>query len=623
MNLFPEISHTEYQSDIVITANQQKHLVNQVIDQLGKFYSGVDQRKMTLGAFTGSGKTTVTLKELIPEFIKTYYPQGKRVIVFMTSLVEVVDQTYNKAIEALNDKTIDGKVVKVYNSGDIHKIKVDAKKGKHTRGLDGDVVLLFISAQYFNSNYELFSNNSQFHFVIVDEAHRMFGTISKEDTKADKKTHNEKFVAETLTKLRSLPNTPVLFLSATLTNSQQEKTPLGKANNVYLDPMPRDKMTTPFFDVMPYLDYQDTVLKSLDYFIEHCKQIGEVMGEISDETWKTVGKHMKPMYPVLMARLSRKDARNGASLVDYEKRIRKICKDNKLTLMISTSVKKEFDGKQIGSMVEGVNLATSTKYNKRPIVILVIESGTAGLDIPKINNVIISRDPKGVKNSPAQTAGRAARMKLGFINHIEAIDYIRKLDVSVDEKRLLAEYYILSNTCMLHVPVDSKLLNGEVKEFIETDTFREVDGRKYILDQVFGNTHPELPESLRLVHSTTLRDDTYKQYKKDHCEVCEVGPDGHTACFHLAWKGFERLLDIKISLGEMKILWPMSLHVHHMDSNHFNHNLENLKTICPNIHAPVTMYNEDYNNRYEELRESLKKIAVKRGVKMPKSIVFA
>jgi hypothetical protein len=35
------------------------------------------------------------------------------------------------------------------------------------------------------------------------------------------------------------------------------------------------------------------------------------------------------------------------------------------------------------------------------------------------------------------------------------------------------------------------------------------------------------------------------------------------------------------------------------------------------------MKNQDYNNRYPELREALKTIAKKKGVKMPKIIAFA
>lgn len=621
-NLFSPSLTSEFQSSIVLTTNQQKYLVDQVITQLGNFWNG-DTRKMVLQAFTGSGKTTVTIKALIPEFIKTFYPQGKRIIVFMSSLVEVVDQTYNKAVDSLHNKKIDGKTVRVYSSEDITKIKNDLKKGKKAGGLEGDVILLFVSAQYFYCNYDLLTNNCGYDLVVVDEAHRMFGTISAEDTKADKNVHNKSFVAETLTKLRSLPNTPVLFLTATPTNSQQEKTSLGKQENFFLDPMPRDKMTTPFFDIMNHLDYEDTVLKSLDYFIEQCEKIGKVFNEIEDKTWHESSSRLTPTYPVLLMKLANKIAINGASLVDYESQIRSICKKNNITLMISTSNNKEFDGYRINSLVEGVNLAMSSQYNKKPIVILVIESGTAGLDIPKINNVIISRDPKGVYNNSAQCAGRAARMKLGFINHIEFIDYIKALNVSDDQKRLLAEFYILSNTCMLHVPVDNRLLNTEVKTFIETDSFREHQGRDFILDGIFGDSCPSLPASLYLVNGSSIVNDCYKQFKKDHCEICEVMSDGRTACFHAAWDGFNRLVGFTIPVKEMQILWRQSLHIHHMDGNHFNNDLKNLKTICPNVHGVVTNYNQDYNNRYTELRQSLKKIVKKHGFGLPKSLADA
>ena len=46
LNLFPQISYDEYHSGITLTNNQQTHLVDQVITQLDKFYSGVDNRKM-------------------------------------------------------------------------------------------------------------------------------------------------------------------------------------------------------------------------------------------------------------------------------------------------------------------------------------------------------------------------------------------------------------------------------------------------------------------------------------------------------------------------------------------------------------------------------------------------
>jgi hypothetical protein len=83
------------------------------------------------------------------------------------------------------------------------------------------------------------------------------------------------------------------------------------------------------------------------------------------------------------------------------------------------------------------------------------------------------------------------------------------------------------------------------------------------------------------------------------------------------------LIGANINWNEMSILWPMCLHVHHMDGNHFNNDPENLKTICPNVHALITMYNEDYNNRYPELHAALATLAKKKGKKMPKTIAFA
>ena len=70
MNIFDTHTSQAYKCDILLSQNQQKFLVEQVINQLGLFYSGQDSRKMVLNAFTGSGKTTVTIKSLVPEFIK-------------------------------------------------------------------------------------------------------------------------------------------------------------------------------------------------------------------------------------------------------------------------------------------------------------------------------------------------------------------------------------------------------------------------------------------------------------------------------------------------------------------------------------------------------------------------
>jgi hypothetical protein len=623
--MFAKVSYNQYVCDIVLSPNQQKHLVAQVISQLGNFYLNGDSRKMVLNAFTGSGKTTVSIKALVPEFIEQFAMHGKRVLGFMAPRKEVVDGAYKKAKNSLHNKKVDGKLIKVYNSKDIDKIKKEIEQGDTSSKLDGDIVMVFLTAQYFYLNYDLLTQGGSFDLMIVDEAHIMFGTIDKTDTKADKGVTNNNFEAWTLNKLRALSNCAVLFLTATPTNSQKELTPLGVTNNIYLDPMPRDILTTPFYDVIPYLDNEDTLRKGLEYFKQYCDKIGNVIASIDTDTWETTKKNIFATYPALMARIGRRGTTNGVDFDLYIDEIRDLCIKYGFTLFISTSEGKEFDGKKIESLEQGVTMGD--KHHHTPVVMVTIDSGYAGVDYVKISNVIIGREPSGtIHNNYSQTAGRAARMKFGFTNHATAAETIRKYDLTDDQKRLIAEYYILHSTSTVHVPVDSVLLNTDVKEFIETDTFREPAGRKYILGEVFsGSPVPDLKFGLHLKVSSSLQDESYKQYKKNYCECCKTVKfvDGeYTDCWISSKIGFQNLIGAKISKEEMNILWPMCLHVHHMDGNHFNNDPKNLKTICPNVHSLVTMYNEDYKNRYPELHEALKILAKKKGKLKPKMLDF-
>lgn len=618
--MFARTTYNPYVSDIALSSNQQKYMVDQVIYQLKSYYNG-DDRDLVLNAFTGSGKTTVAIKTLIPNYISTFYPVGKRIIGFMAPRKEVVDKAYRVAKQTLDDTTINGVRVKVYNSEDIDLVKKRAKRNQKVN-LEGDVIILFITAQYFYNNYNLLSSNGTFDLMIVDEAHIMFGTISKEDTKADKGVTNNNFVAETLTKLRGLTSCAVLYLTATPTNSQKELTPLGEENNIYLDPMPRDVLTTPFYDVVAYFDHEDTVFLGLERFKQRCAIIGDIINNIDQSTWEIAKDNFFPTYPAITVRLGQSNSNTGVIFDEGVDIVAQFAVDNDMELFISTSKHKEFGGEFIDSLDEGVSLAE--KHNHQPVILVTINSGFAGMDLAKITDVIIGRDPKGtVHNNYSQTAGRAARMKFGFRNHADAANAISGYDISDEQKRLLAEYYILHSTSTVHVQVDNKLLNGDVKSFIETDTYREYEGRKFVLDAVFGAGEAPV---LRLKTHSTIENDGYKRYKKSYCECCEKHPlidhPHRTTCFVNTYVSFKKLMNMDLSIKEMEVLWPLCLHVHHIDGNHFNNDPSNLITLCPNVHSLVTMYNKDYNNRYPELRKALAKLADKKGIARPKTIDF-
>lgn len=601
--MFGRTKTEKYVSDIAISQNQSKFLVNQVVSQLSKFYNGVDMRKMILNAFTGSGKTTVTIKELVPKFVQNF--PDKRVIGFISPKAEVVGSSFTLAKKALDGKTINGNLVKVYNYEDINLSKKQAARYNTKSEFGGDVVFVFMTAQYFYYNYDELTTSGAFDLMIVDEAHLMFGTIDKQDTKQDKGVHMETFRARTLEKLYEMPECAVLYLTATPTNSQKMLTDLGVENNVYLKPMPRDVLTTPFFEMVSYFDFEDTLFKGILNFKKQCDSIAKVMSAINAGTWKQSDK-IVPTYPALLIRSSRRGSVNGIVLDEYMDEIRKKCEEFGFKLFISTSDNKELDGKKVVSLDEGVRLAS--QISDTPVVLVVIESGTAGLDYVKLNNVIIARRPSSpIANNWSQTAGRAARMKFGFRNHYEAVEAIQKLNVSDEQKMLLAEYYVLHSTSTVHVPVDSKVLNVDVKEFIETDTFRAFEGRDYVLNGVFGEGNVPV-----LRTKTYLEENSYKRFQKTYCEVCNDSGDGETYCFHSAWKSFQNLTGVNLSYEEMKMLWVKALQTHHMDGNHFNNAPDNRKTICPSVHAVVTMHNEDYNNRYTEVREMLGQIAKKK-----------
>ena len=603
--MFGKTKSEKYVSDITMSGAQQKFLVNQVISQLRKFYDGVDSRKMVLEAFTGSGKTTVTVKELIPKFIKEFNGSDKRVICFISPGTEVVESAYAMAKAALNDKEVAGNVVRVYNSDDINKAKKDASRYGASPTLSGDVVVVFLTASYFYYNYDLITSGADIDLMIVDEAHLMFGTSHKDDTEPNKGVHNEKFQAKILDKLYALKSCANLFLTATPTQSQKMCTEIGLKENILLKPMPRDILTTPFFQMVSYLDFNDTLIDGIEAFKKQCETIAKTMGAIDDKTWKAVAPKITPTYPALMIRSGRSGAKNGTDLEKYIDTIRKICALSGFKLFISTAKLREFDGIKVGSLQEGI--VQASKISDVPVVVVVIESGSAGLDYVKLNNVIISRNPSSpIHNNWSQTAGRSARMKFGFRNHAEAAEAIQSCNVSDEQKLLLTEYYVLHSTSTIHVPVDSEVLNIDVKAFIESESFRPFEGREYMLSAIFGDKIPTLRTK------TILEENSYKRFQKTYCEVCNDADDGETHCYHSAWKAFESLTGVKLLKHEMDMLWFKTLHTHHVDGNHFNNHPDNRKTICPNVHGVVTMYNQDYNNRYDDVRRMLSGLAKKK-----------
>jgi hypothetical protein len=589
---------------------QQEFLIDNPIDQLKLYYDGVDNRSLVLNAITGSGKTTAAILGLIPEWIRQFYPEGKSVIGFTTHFLEVVEATYEDAKAALDYKMVETSVglakVRVYSSEDIrHIIKTKTP-------IDGDVIVVLITADFFSSRIDEFSDNAAgfaLDLMIVDEAHYRFGTISAEDTRADKGSTNRSFVPVTLTQLREKVKCATIFMTATPTNSQRERTELGAENNIYLPEFPSNSDFIPAYSVLEYPSNDFAVEGGIEYFGDLLSRIKYVSTQINEATWTAVEPKITNIYPAAIVRLARRGAKNGVDFEENIDRIESIQASTNAIILTSTTNSKTFSGGKISSLNEGIKLAK--KHNTKGIFINVIDSGYAGLNLPKINNIIIGREPSGtIANNYIQIGGRGARMVF-FASHNETIAYIRGLPISAEQKRWLAEYVILMNTTTVHVPAESDMLTVDVRNFFETVSYRPDQLRSIILQGIFGDD--DIPGGVHLSTHTSLQNDEYKQYQKDHCEICPSSDGVHTDCFMLAWEGLDREVAesftarglvalFGVDENTAKEYWFKVLNVHHKDGNHFNNSPDNLITVCPNVHGMTTMHNQDYLNRYPELR---------------------
>lgn len=582
--------------------NQQEYFVDNPINQLKLNYADEDTRSIVLNAPTGSGKTTSAILGLIPEWVRQFYPEGKNVIGFMTHFSEVVDATATAARNHLDNKVVHTTAgparIRVYDSEDL---KYHAARNQN---LDGDIVVILITASFFTSRIESFAtvNGAKFFdFILVDEGHFRFGTISAEDTKADKGATNNNFVAVTLTQLRDRVGCATLFMTATPTNSQKALTPLGAESNVFLPQFPNDKDTRPAYQFLEYPTNDLTVEEGIAFYGNAIAMEKHIRKQISEETWNLIRDKFHKTHTISMNRLARRGARNGVDFAENIERIEELEANANSYALTSTSKRKTFNGHKISSLDEGIR--TTHKYNGVGISINVIDSGYAGLDQPRIKNVIVGREPSGtIANNYIQIAGRAARMMF-FATHSEAIAYISNLPITNEQKRWVAEYYLVLNIATVHIPMESELLSVDVRAEYEDTTYRKDQLRSIVLQGIFDSGH--VPGGMRLTTSSVFQDDEYKQFQKDDCEVCPKSDGVHADCFMLAWKSMNEYYDRILTEDEAKADWFKTLNIHHKNVNHYDNDPSNLVTICPNAHQMITMHEEHYNNRYPELRKKV------------------
>lgn len=573
---------------------QQKYLVDNVIDAIEKVLKATAKKAIVVQAPTGSGKS-FTITNYTSILIAQKFKKVKNIF-FAAPSQECVDEPLESMMKY--DGTYFGnKLVKVYDSKQL-KYALE-----NEIDLPGDVRYFFMTTQYMYGLYESFdpSNPDEFDLMLPDlifndEAHRGLGVPDASTTREDQGITNNNWEPKWFDMQTAMMNcgTIIIHLTATPTQSQCMKTLVGADKYVQLPTMPKFKEANAFTKFEYHGNREDLYVTLEAAYKTFAWQVNEIRNQqvlIPESVWDSVEDKIPKMMPGIIISLGRNNAVNGIPIDGVMKDVKAFTKRIGAVLFVSTSKEKHFDGVPLKRMSEGIKLANKPEYVNKPLVMVVVDSGKMGINIPRLITAVVCKVPaqQKIHNNYTQFVARTCRLPF-FRDHDTGIDFIRKMKVSDDVKSLMCSYYSLLSTSFAILPQDTEIMQL-VEEFYTADTFPMLEGIDYILKGVFGNKDPKkLISGLRLAFD---RGQLNQLFRKDHCEACKG------VCFEQAIKGYiEQYGDDTTTLGNFIENWKSSLQVDHIDGNRYNNDPSNHATVCPNVHTLKTQRQKDYLNEY-------------------------
>lgn len=573
---------------------QQEYLVDNIIDAISKVMKATTKKAIVVQAPTGSGKSFTITNYTAIEIAKNF--KHIKNVFFAAPSQECVDEPLESMMK-YDNTYIGKKLVKVYDSKQL-KYALE-----NNIDLPGDVRYFFMTIQFMYGLYQDFdpSNPDDFDLLLPDvifddEAHRGLGVPDASTTKEDQGVTNNNWEPKWFDMQTAMMNngTVVIQVTATPTQSQRMKTLMGADKYVQLPTMPKFKESNAFTK-FEYHGNREDLYETLEAaYKTFAWQVNEIRNQqilIPQATWDSISDKMPKMMPGIIISLGRNNAVNGIPFDGVMKDVKEFVKRINAVLFVSTSKEKHFDGKPIKRMSEGIKLANSPAYINRPLVMVVVDSGKMGINIPRLITAVVCKVPaqQKIHNSYTQFVARTCRLPF-FRDHEMGIDFIRKMKVSDEVKSIACSYYSLLSTSFAILPQDTELMKL-VEEFYTEDTFEMIDGIDYILKGVFGGKDPKkLLSGLRLAFDNGQLN---QLFRKDHCEACKG------VCFEQAIKGYiEQYGDDTSKLGDFIEDWKATLQVDHIDGNRYNNDPLNHATVCPNVHMLKTQRQKDYLNTY-------------------------
>lgn len=573
---------------------QQEYLVDNIINSIAMALKSVAKKALVVQAPTGSGKSFTITNYTAIQIPRTF--KSIKNIFFAAPSQECVDEPL-ESMSKYDDTYIGKKLVKVYNSKQL-KYALD-----NNIDLPGDVRYFFMTTQFMYGLYEGFDSQNPDDFelmlpdlIINDEAHRGLGVPDASTTKEDQGTTNNNWEPKWFDMQSAMMDcgTVVIHVTATPTQSQRMKTMVGADKYVQLPTMPKFKESNAFTKFEYHGNREDlygTLNAAYKTFAWQVNEISNQQTLIPDSVWKSLDEKMPKVMPGIIISLGRNNAVNGIPIDEVITDIKEFAARINGVLFVSTSKEKHFDGKAIKRMSEGITMANSLTYVNRPLVMVVVDSGKMGINIPRLITAVVCKIPaqQKIHNSYTQFVARTCRLPF-FRDHDMGIDFIRSLKVSDEVKSVICSYYSLLSTSFAILPQDTEVMKL-VEEFYTENTFDMIDGIDYIQDGVFGSKDPKkVISGLRLAFD---RGQLNSLFRKDNCEAC------NGACLDQAIIGYIKQYGNDVSdLGEFVGDWQNTLQVDHIDGNRYNNNTDNHATVCPNVHMLKTQRQKDYLNQY-------------------------
>ena len=611
---------------------QRQYLHDEIFKSISDSELANDQRITIIPAGTNAGKSTVITKITIPYVV--YIDSSIKCITFTSPDSGCVDGPYHKFHAEWNGKRItcaDG-TIKQFRARRKDDIKLSWMIGEATS--DEIVDVWFVSTQWLRQIWSEYSEPYMPksigvpQYIFVDEIHFGMGTIDATTIFLDQGRNNNNFDPKWLPTIygMAVAGSRVLGYTGTATVSQQGGTALGAGVFKSLTPMPENKNTSVFAEISPIKTdmfsstYRSELLNTYDLsklvYELSVNKCDKFFKEIDADTWqKAMDIGIVKIMPGAFFTFGREDATKSIPL--YSTRGRRndflsFASDLNANIGIVTSDEKKYFkpnyGRQYKDAYSIIREANDPSNIVDPFLLSVIMQGNMGWDIPRLKQISFLGYPsaKYVFLMQLQTMARAKRLVCDVYDHTDKARQIAELDVSSEQKVLLAKFVVFVNTANIVIPNDSPLLDKAYNNF-RKNMYTPDQGLDLYLNII--NTHvPVTKNNLSKVtkphfHMGYNPGSQNQINKKDYCEHCTelglVNDKGVTFCKIIGRVQAEDEAGRKLTDVEFNEYWKGQLKLDHRNGDRTDNRPENLYTRDGISDGLKTLIHKDYLNSYK------------------------